>query len=260
MKLLKTIFFKNLILFFILLNLNFECKSFASFSNFKFLGDMVRLPPQQGYLKAESEHFKIVFPKTLEQEAKDTLAIFEEVHKKLAPFWGYEKNDEKMTIIISDSEDFANGITSAIGRQGIILYLAPPQPYQSIEYYGHWLESLIIHEYTHYLTLNREKGVFKILKIFFGDLIKPNHLWPSWVAEGLAVFAESSFVNAGRGRSPFYQTLLKDALYRKYFLNEQNTILNFSELSGGIRPEFPFGESDYYYGFNIIEQLVYENY
>lgn len=224
-----------------------------SLNSYAYLGQQLRIAPQNNYQRIETEHFEIVYPENLKTEAEHTAGFCEKIHAKLSEYFGYEFH-RKTTFILADNEDQANGITTAIGHQGIILYMAAPEPYVSIGEYGHWLENLIIHEYTHYITLDRAKGFFAFTRYLFGDLLLPNHLWPDWLAEGLAVFAETRFTKAGRGHGDFYTTLIRDGLYRASGNGPYGYPITFDQLSGP-NPKLPFGETGYFAGYGIMSEI-----
>ncbi|MBI2605320.1 MAG: hypothetical protein HYW49_04490 [Deltaproteobacteria bacterium] len=221
-----------------------------------YVGDQLNLPPQNGYQTLDSEHFRVVYPREFETEARHAVAILERAHEREADFFGYEYH-RRITVILSDNEDFANGVTSAIGHQGLVLYLAAPDPYSSIGEYRDWLELLAVHEYAHYLTLDRARGFFQFLRYLFGDLLLPNHFWPGWLAEGLAVYAETELTGLGRGNAAFYRTLTRDSLARAQGPGPRGFLLGFDQLSGPV-PDFPFGESAYFAGYAIMAQMAKE--
>jgi len=218
-----------------------------------FLGDLLFVPPHDSYRVRHTDHFKVIYPKALSREAEKTCDTLEHAHTVLKKVYDYEPG-HKVTIILTDNQDFANGVTSAVGQQGIILLMTYPDPYRSNGEYDYWLENLIIHEYSHYLTLEQTRGLFSLSRIFFGNLIFPNHAWPSWLAEGLAVHAESTFTKQGRGHGTYYDTLTRSAISSK---NMGDEFLNFNRISEFI-PDFPFGETSYYAGYALINQLEHE--
>ncbi|MEW6057879.1 MAG: hypothetical protein AB1540_14825, partial [Bdellovibrionota bacterium] len=217
-----------------------------------FLGDILSLPPHANYKQIFTPNFKIIYPDEFEPEARLSAQYLEESHGFLSQTFQYAPS-HKTTIILADNQDFANGVTSAVGRQGIVLFLTAPDPYSSIGEYDHWLRSLIIHEYTHYLTLEQRRGIFEIAHYLLGNLVFPNHLWPTWLAEGMAVYAESAFSHGGRGHGTYYSTLTRDGLFRDVL--GKKDFLKFDELMGPI-PNYPFGESQYFAGYGIIEEMM----
>lgn len=217
-----------------------------------FVGDVLSLPPHAGYQKFETDHFEVIYPEKYSAEAKESAPILEETYSVLTRAFQYSPS-HKCTIILADNNDFANGITSAIGLQGIVLYLTAPDPYSSIGEYDHWLKNLIVHEYSHYLTLEQTRGIFAFGRYVFGNLLLPNHAWPNWIAEGMAVYAESKFTQRGRGHGTYYSTLTRDGLSRDTLGTSK--FLSFDKITGPV-PYFPFGESHYYAGYGMIDEMM----
>lgn len=224
----------------------------SSTSLFAALGESFFLPPHANYQKLKSDHFDVIFPGAYETEATQTLGYLEQAHATLSPYFVYEPG-HRTTVILIDNRDSANGAASAVGLQGLILFMVRPDPYQSIGEYEHWLKNLVIHEYAHYLTLEQTRGVFTGLRFVFGNSVFPNHFWPTWLSEGIAVHAESRFSGQGRGYGTYYTTITRDGLYRKK-LNGQDW-LAYSRLMGPV-PDYPFGESYYYAGYGIVEEML----
>lgn len=216
----------------------------------EFVGDAVTLPPTASYRTIQTEHFEIIFPRELEPLTPLASRYLEQAHTTLSPYWKYEPS-RRTTVILTDHQDFSNGIASPIGHQGLILYCIAPEPWMSINDTDNWLRNLIIHEYTHYLSLHQTRGIFKVLTYVFGDVLLPNAIWPRWLSEGVAVYAETHFSKLGRGSGPYYQTITRDAIARKTLGIDY---LNYNQIMGEV-PEFPFGESDYYAGYAISSQL-----
>lgn len=238
------------VFFSIPLALGFERSEFPSR---KFVGDAIALSPGDNYRVHYSEHFKIIYPRAIEELAKRSTGYLEDAHRQLSPFFLYAPKD-RTTVILTDNQDLSNGVASAVGHQGLVLFAIAPEPFMSINDNDNWLKNLCTHEYTHYLTLHPTRGVFKLLTYIFGDTFLPNSLWPAWLAEGYAVYAETRFSRMGRGSGPYYTTIARDSIARKT-LGE--SFLTFNEITGVI-PEFPFGEAAYFAGFAMIDQLAHE--
>ncbi len=217
-----------------------------------FVGDSIFLPPHAGYLTTETSHFVLIYPEAYTREARESAGFLEEAYAILTKAFQYAPG-HKCKIILTDNSDFANGLTSTIGLQGIVLYLIAPDPYTSVGEYDHWLRSLIVHEYAHYVTLEQRRGVFEFLKYPFGNLFFANQFWPTWISEGMAVYAESVFTGQGRGHGTYYSTITRDGLARGT-LNEDH-FLEFNQLSGSY-PDFPFGEAAYFAGYAMIDEMI----
>lgn len=221
-------------------------------SSFAAFGEAFYLPPSANYQKIKTDHFEVIFPGDYEREGKLAAAYLEQAHATLAPYYAYTPG-HRTTVILIDNQDFANGAASAVGLQGLFLFMVRPDPYSSIGEYEHWLQNLVIHEYAHYLTLEQTNGIFSFLRILFGNAIFPNHFWPTWLAEGIAVHAESTFTKAGRGYGAYFGTITRDALYRKRLGSDD--FLAYKRLMGPV-PDFPFGESYYFAGYGIIDEMI----
>jgi len=221
-----------------------------------FLGELLHLPPNASYQQLQNERFSVVYPKEYEEEAKRTIVLLEEAHQKLAERFRYNRSDQ-VTVLLADTEDRANGVASAIGLQGLVLYLKAPEPYSPVGEYDDWLRMLVFHEYTHYLTLVQTRGLFSFLRVFLGHALLPNHAWPSWLSEGLAVWVESNYTRQGRGHGTYFNTITRDALARGDI--DSDDFLGFDLISANPRPEFPFGDSAYYAGYGIVDELVKRN-
>ncbi|MGE4234287.1 MAG: hypothetical protein AB7F43_13240 [Bacteriovoracia bacterium] len=210
------------------------------------------IPPHVDYHTIQTENFEIIFPNAYEEEARVAATYLEEGHKLLSTFFKYSPS-RKIFIVLADNFDFANGVTTVIGHDGIVLLLTAPDPYYSIGEYDNWYRFLIFHEYAHYLTLDQTNGLFDFLRPIFGDLVLPNALWPSILAEGFAVYAESKFTKQGRGHGTYYETITRDAIAKNTLGSKD--FLPYNVLYGDV-PDFPFGETAYYAGFALISEMA----
>ena len=76
-------------------------------------------------------------------------------------------------------------------RIGIVLIATPPDVYFSTSYTEDWIKLLVFHEYTHMLNIDATTEWMEALRVLFGDVVRPNSLWPVWMLEGLAVYYET---------------------------------------------------------------------
>lgn len=79
-----------------------------------------------------------------------------------------------------------------------------------------WYQTLAIHEYRHVMQFDYlDRGLINIADYLFGDFGKMLGFFlgvPSWYMEGDAVWAETKYTDAGRGRSPIFLARLKAIL------------------------------------------------
>ncbi len=223
-------------------------------SNLFSPADPYGLSPYWNWKTIESEHFRVTFPEELKAVAKKATGYLEEAHSLLSPVLRWEPHT-KAQILLIDNQDLANGLTSPIGRFGIILWVTPPDSWGSTNYYDDWLRLLVIHEYTHFLNMDTTTSFWASLRPIFGDLLLPNSAWPPWMLEGLAVYMETQFTTAGRGRSPDYEMLLRAAVAD----NTLNTreFVTLDQINGD-NPYFPGGDTRYQFGYQLMNQVSKE--
>jgi hypothetical protein len=86
-------------------------------------------------------------------------------------------------------------------------------------------------------------------------VIRPNGLWPTWMLEGMAVYFETKTSKLGRGRSPYYDAILRSYFNEGKFDVTKNNGLTFGRLSGEW-PYFPGGETSYLMGYHLWNQFA----
>ncbi|MCM2276723.1 MAG: hypothetical protein NDJ89_01445 [Oligoflexia bacterium] len=215
-------------------------------------GDSYGLAPELDWKSLETEHFRLQFPAELSEVARKSAEHFEEAHRLLAPMLHWEPR-HKVSVTLADNVDAANGLTSPMGRFGIILLTTPPENWFSTYYYDDWLRLLVIHEYTHYLNMDPSVGFYAGLRLLFGDVILPNGLWPAWMLEGLAVYTETRFTRSGRGRSPYYDMILRAAAEADAL--DSDRFVTLDRVNGGT-PYFPGGETAYLFGYQLMNRVA----
>ncbi|MBI4926066.1 MAG: PD40 domain-containing protein, partial [Bdellovibrio sp.] len=224
-------------------------------NSLELLGDMFSLSPFWSWKTIETTHFRITFPKELSSQAQKSAQYFEEAHSILSPILKWEPRN-KTQILIIDNSDMANGVTSPALRLGIVLYMVPPDNWESIFYEDNWLRLLVFHEYTHFLNMDPTHGVWTGLRYIFGDILLPNAFWPAWMLEGLAVYIETHFTKVGRGRSPFYEGLLRSAVEQNVF--NSSKFITIDKIFGE-NPYFPGGETPYLFGYQLMNWIAKES-
>ena len=147
-----------------------------------------------------SEHFIIHYPQVLDETAIRSLAIAENVHTALLPYFGSVPNS-KTEMVLVDDFDFSNGWATAFPFNQIRLYVNPPEDVGGLEHTDDWLHGLILHEYVHVLHLDLGARINRDGRSFFGRMpwFFPHQFTPSMMKEGLAIYLESNH-EAGYGR------------------------------------------------------------
>ncbi len=199
----------------------------------------------------ESEHLYVHFAEGNKVLAERALAIAEAAHEHLTKELNWNPK-EKTHIILSDETDQPNGFASPIFFNYTVLFLAPPTSVNTLEDFDDWFTTLITHEYTHIVHLDKSAGSPEYLRKLFGRFLFlfPNLFQPSWVHEGLATYEETDLQRGiGRGQSTLYASMMRE------------------ELANGIQPishvnlpvtTWPAGTTRYLYGVYFINFLVEE--
>jgi len=204
--------------------------------------------PRLNWNTIQSENFYIHYADGYERLAQKTANSAELAHNKLQNKINWQPID-KTHLVISDETDSANGYATPIHFNRSVLFMAPPDSANSLEDFDDWLETLIIHEYTHILHLDKVSGGAESLRDVFGRqfLFFPNLYQPNWFTEGLATYLETDHEKGiGRGQSSYFKMMMR------------------SEVASGIKPvnqvnlpirSWPMGTVAYLYGVHFYQFL-----
>ena len=212
------------------------------------------ISPFWNWKTIETEHFRVTYPAELRESAYRSADLLEEAHRTLSPIFKWEP-ENRTQVLVLDNVDSTNGATASATRFGIILWVTPPDSWSSLNYYDDWLKFLTFHEYAHMLNLDTRGGLWKTVRYIFGDLGLPNGSWAPWMLEGLAVYTETRHTAAGRGRSPYFNMLLRAAVQEGVL--DSNQWLTLDKLTG-TNPYFPGGDTRYQLGYQLMNQAAQE--
>jgi hypothetical protein len=215
--------------------------------------ELAGLSPDTEYQQMETAHFKLVFEKGYESFTLKAAAAFEHAHSILQPILKW-KPRQKTTVLIADNEDAANGFALPSLRVGMVLIATPPDAWFSTSYTEDWIKLLVFHEYTHFLNIDATSGLMEGLRVFFGDVIRPNGLWPAWMLEGLATYFETRTARMGRGRSPYYEGILRSLVNENRLDSSKKEAITLDRVNGE-HPYFPGGEIPYLFGYHLWNQF-----
>jgi hypothetical protein len=204
------------------------------------------LNPELSWKTISTEEFFLHYEEPLESVAKtfavEAQDIYHEMTKRLR--W---KPAEPFHIVLSDSRDEPNGLSTPLPYNTIYLYGSPPTGESTLDDYDDWLRTLFIHEFTHTLHLDMAKGLNRTLRFFMGRLIVPNAPQQQWAHEGLAIFYETLLTKRGRGRSSAVREALRTAaLENKWTPIDRATYWN---------DQPPYGHAAYWFGIGFFQFL-----
>lgn len=169
-----------------------------------------KYPPTIKWKEISDDRFIVVFPKGYENEAFYTLETANELHEKLTRLWGQGVR-ERTRILLTDVYDDHNGSAIFFPYNNIEIYLHNPPPDSDLGSGRDWIRNVLSHEMTHIITSNFGSGFTYFLRGLFGNnpAFYPIVYMPSWMIEGLAVYAESHLNEGGRLNTPDYPQMLK---------------------------------------------------
>ena len=205
-----------------------------------------KFDPSFTWTTLETPHFLIHYHQGGEEIAKRTAQIAEDVHARLVPRIRWEPK-EKTEVVLVDAMDEANGMTSVLPYNQMILLLTQPvgEPGFGTTPYEEWMRMLITHEYAHVLQLDMDNGGYGgVFRFLFGrsPFSFPNAIQPMWLIEGLATYEETAQTPGGRGRSAGADMVLRMAtLDNRFPLISQMTVFPDTWPSGQV--PYLFGAS-----------------
>lgn len=166
--------------------------------------------PSGNWKTLSTEHFNVHYLPSYEVQAKRSAYISENLYPKLVSKISWQPKD-KISVVVIDEHDKANGSATPYPFNKMILRLSPPDEVTKVEDYDDWLALLIEHELTHIFHLDKSAGKVTSLRGIFGRhaLLFPNLFQPSWFIEGLATFVETH-EGIGRGQSASFEMLMRE--------------------------------------------------
>lgn len=189
----------------------------------------------------QSENFFIHFSTGHKEKAERVVSVAEAAHSRLSKELNWMPA-EKTHLVISDESDLANGYATPLNFNRSVLFMAPPSGVGGLEDFDDWLSTLITHEYTHILHLDKAHRVPAGLRNIFGRfvLLFPNIFQPAWMVEGLATYKETDNDRSiGRGQSTLFSSMMR--------AESMNGLKPVSQVNLPINT-WPAGNTPYLYG------------
>jgi Tol biopolymer transport system component len=116
----------------------------------------------------------------------------------------------RVSVLLTDQGDAANGGASSVPYNFIYAYGAPPDGLDELSDFDDFVKLLITHEFTHVAHLDTMLSWCpRLINSVLGKIYAPNLSQPTWIIEGLAVLMETRQTTAGRLRSSFYDMHLR---------------------------------------------------
>jgi sugar lactone lactonase YvrE len=195
--------------------------------------------PTLDWWTIETAHARVHYERGLEPVAERVARVLEHIHGRLVEALGYEPGTIT-EIVLTDDQDVANGLATAVPFNTIRLYVTAPGDLTPLSDYDDWYLDLLTHEYTHILHTDDVSGVPAVINAVLGKTLVPNQAQPRWVIEGLAVLSETSYTTAGRLRSSLWDMFMRaDVL--------EDKLASLDQMSSDPR-RWPQGTIWYLYG------------
>ncbi len=199
-----------------------------------------------GWKRLETPHFVFIF-EPRDQAAVDELTSFaEDVYQDVTGFVG--SRPARVWVVVAGRVDLANAYTDPIPPH-ITLYLSPPpEPLIGLEA-SQYLRLLLVHELTHLVNFEYDRGFFASLSAVFGPAVKGTGaaILPTWFLEGIATQTETFFTDGGRGRNPFFEMEYRAfALWHRFFPLSQ----------AAYSSDFPPADRDWIGGYLFFGYLI----
>ena len=164
--------------------------------------------PKLLWKTTETPHFRITYYSTEDEVAEHVATLAEDIYQRLVPAVGWVPG-EKTELLLADQTDSANGLSSALPYNTVVLNVTAPDDMSPLGDVDDWYLELVTHEYTHILHTDHITGVPALINRILGKVYAPNQLEPHWMLEGLAVFEESARTSGGRLRSSMWNMFMR---------------------------------------------------
>lgn len=200
--------------------------------------------------KIDDVLFHFHHKKSQDQFLKESLNIALESFPKLHRYFNYKPKTE-VHILISDKSVVANGLASVFPRNTIVLNNYPPTGQGFLSFSKDWIKVLLVHEYTHIITLEMTRGLWSFARFFIGSTAKVSGILPLWISEGVATWAESKFTGEGRLNNPSAKKMLYQIAWDEKACHHIHCLDHFKI--------YPYGHAPYIIGAFFLDFLEQKN-
>ncbi len=191
----------------------FEIFFFAA--NSQQLIDFNQNSPKIRWENIETEHFSLIFPDEIENDAQKVANFLEFQRNSIQKSLSVETT--KWKIILSNKNAISNGYVTLSPKRSE-WFSTPPQ--EAFNGTLEWYQSLALHETRHMAQYDKfNKGFIKGMSYFFGENgrnLFSTISFPMWFWEGDATLTETLLSKSGRGRLPGF-----DIVFRTHLLTEK---------------------------------------
>ncbi|OQX29742.1 MAG: hypothetical protein B0D92_02095 [Spirochaeta sp. LUC14_002_19_P3] len=161
--------------------------------------------PGTHWKQRETEHFVVIYPDTLSDDAAALAVVLDEVYKTITSELPPKHPKKKWPLVLTDMGVISNGYVTLMPRRSV-WYNTPGEDFTSV---SDWWMMLARHEGLHLGHFDfADQGLGRFLHIIAGELGWGAALvfgLPSWLLEGDAIYSETYYSGEGRGRDPLFR-------------------------------------------------------
>lgn len=203
--------------------------------------------PGAGWTTIPTEHFRIHFPERIEGVARKTARVLEEIYPDITEKWNW-KPWSYTEVVLVDNTDDANGLSSVLPYNWMLIYVTPPSPDSSLAHYDDWFRLLLVHEFTHIVQIDAVGGFWRPFRVVLGKTVAPSGVNPTWIREGVAQLDETHFTQGGRGRGSYSEMVVRASVLEDAFPS--------IDEADGLGWRWPGYKTAYIYGVKFLQYLV----
>ncbi|MBS1970945.1 MAG: hypothetical protein JSU04_11595 [Bdellovibrionales bacterium] len=205
--------------------------------------DLMQSSPSLNWHSIENQSVRLIYPDYLQAESIYIANLVEHYSQFVGQTYGIQQ-PKLFNLILRPEMALPNGYVTLAPRRSEWYASSIFFPYVGAT---EWYQTLSIHEYRHvnqfdYFNRNGTRYFY----YFMGDMGEVVAVFlslPSWYMEGDAVWAETKYTDAGRGRSPRFMARLKALVL-------SDRVPSYDEfLNGTYKTDLP---NQYVYGYALI--------
>lgn len=173
--------------------------------------DFQQNPASIEWRKIDTEHFELIFPEEVTEDAQRAAHLLEKVYPFVSR--SMEVMPPKISLVLQNQSTVSNGFVTLAPRRSE-WYMTPsidPELNNT-----EWLKTLAVHEFRHVVQFERGRTgfteVFAFLLGQIGHALGLGFSAPPWYYEGDAVCTETALTKGGRGRLPLFERDLRTLL------------------------------------------------
>lgn len=205
--------------------------------------DYAQSSPALKWHSIENDVVRVIYPESVKGESVYLANLVEHYSHVVGQTYGITK-PKLFNLVVRSEMGLPNGYVALAPRRSEWFTSSIFFPFVGTT---EWFQTLSIHEYRHVNQYDHfnQGGVRKLYYLMgdFGVEFASAVNLPSWYYEGDAVWAETKYTDAGRGRSPRFISRLKALVL-------SDKIPTYDEfLSGSYKTEIP---NQYLYGYTLI--------